>query len=386
MEIKEVTHVAYINLTPYIISVLIEEKLHVKQIHPDKINNYKKVSSGYHNLTIINNANNEVLTTKKINLRPESNYMIAIKTVFSKGSQELKCVMAEERNMSFRGPYYAVRIGNFIDSAKVLNLYENNKFFSSIQVPFSSIGAYFNLDPSKKYFLEIIDFYDKKIHIPFPKLKKFRIYTLFLVYNPAKKTHHFIVNIDRTSYHGNNLSLPDKPPKKVKKAKKDKKIKNQDNNNLENALDNLDDVDLNKLTRHGEESNIIKTGIGTTTEILKQTSKNGIKAVDYGLGKGTDVVKYTGEKTIGAAKYTGEKTIDAVKYTAGKTGDAVKYTAGKTGDVVKYTGEKTIDAVKYTGEKTIDVVKYTAGKTGDVAKYTGEKTIGAAKFTGEETK
>ncbi|ONI48203.1 hypothetical protein AN643_02765 [Candidatus Epulonipiscioides saccharophilum] len=294
--------------------------------------------------------------------------MITIKTVFSKGAQKLKCMQTEERNISFNGTYYAVRIGNFIDSAQILNLYEDNKLFSLIQIPFLSFSGYFNLKPTKKYFLEIFDPYNKKVHIPFPKLKKFKIYTLFLVYNSDKKTYQLIVNIDRTSYSGNNLSLPEKPSKKVQMDNKDNldnTLENLNNaninnltrysgesnmitieDNLDNTLENLDNFNQNKLARYSGKPNVTKNKIVITTEILKQTYKKEIKTGDE-LGKGTDIVKYTTDQTGNIVEYTIDQTGDIAKHTTDQTGDIVEYTIEQNSDVDNFANE-TIAATKYT--------------------------------------
>ncbi|ONI46120.1 hypothetical protein AN641_02320 [Candidatus Epulonipiscioides gigas] len=226
MEQKEICYIAYINLTPHPISVLIEEKMHIKQLLPKQVKNYKKITSSYHDITIINQQNAQKLCTKKVNLRPNTSYILVISQTL-KNELEYKCTLSEEKNIPLKNNCCAVRIGSFTKEAKTINLCTKNEEPKLIKNPYLNLSNYLILDTKKKYYLEIFNSFNKKINCNLPKIKKFRIYSLFLMYDSSKKNYYFMPNIDRTSYKCNNLVKEIPTPKIHKKLIKEKKKSNK---------------------------------------------------------------------------------------------------------------------------------------------------------------
>lgn len=221
MKNKEISHIAYINFTDQPIAILVEEKTHLKQLFPEKIKNYRPISSGFHNISVINRLTNGVIVIKRVNLRPGASYMFAISKK-SKDESAFKCILSEERNMSFKDIYYAARFGNFAKEIHSVALCTEIDPPILLKNSYTNVSSYSILDPAKKYYLEIIDLEHQTIRLALPKSKKFRIYTLFIRYDDAQKTYKLLSNIDRTSYVGNNLSVLSNTKNSSKKLAKTK--------------------------------------------------------------------------------------------------------------------------------------------------------------------
>ncbi|OOB79084.1 MAG: hypothetical protein BEN19_08150 [Epulopiscium sp. Nuni2H_MBin003] len=218
MRKKIYCYICCINLTKKDVSILVDEKIFINELLKGQINSYKRVSSSYHQISVM--AQDEQICDKKLNLRPNASYILIISEK-AKQEDEFKCVCIEEKNILLKETDCAIRIANFAKEIKDIQLEVKDAESRHIKTTYTNISPYHIINPTNVDKLKIIDNQAKETRLKLPKLKKYRIYTIFLVHD---KVFKIILNIDKTSYSGNNIQ----PAENIQKLPKPKfKIKNK---------------------------------------------------------------------------------------------------------------------------------------------------------------
>ncbi|OON99397.1 MAG: hypothetical protein ATN35_12820 [Epulopiscium sp. Nele67-Bin004] len=256
------SYVTYLNLTNIPLVVLLDEKVLIKELQPYQFISYKKIPDSYHHIEVIekkpepkpekvpvkhavkhklqsavksaikpkdeppippNKPFTVTLCSKKINIRPDASYSFIVCET-SKDKSSYKCLFNEEKPISFIDKSCAIRIGNFVNSIQTVNFIEkpNPKHAKKGEKPKTSnaeeikilpttLTDYMILDPTLLYFIEISPTNGKKLKIQLPKLKPYRTYCFYIIYNPQKKKYELLENIERTSYTSNHIEKIEKP-------------------------------------------------------------------------------------------------------------------------------------------------------------------------------
>ncbi len=270
------SYVTYLNLTNIPLVVLLDEKVIIKELQPYQFISYKKIPDSYHYIEVIekkpepkpektpvkHNVKNKVasavksaikpktelptpsnkpftitLCSKKINIRPNASYSFTVCEA-PKDKSSYKCLFHEEKPISFIDKSCAIKIGNFINSIQTINFIEkpNSKHTQKgtkpqpsnaeeIKILPTTFTDYIILDPTLLYFIEILPTSGKKIKLQLPKLKPYRTYCFYIIYNKQKKKYELLENIERTSYTSNHIEKIEKPqPEKLPVIQKNIKL------------------------------------------------------------------------------------------------------------------------------------------------------------------
>ncbi len=205
------SYITYLNLTNQNFYISIDENISVKNILPYEFISYKKIFYGYHTLTgtFFTEGEEEVepIFTKKLNIRPSASFVVVVSPLHNDATK-FKCTVSEEKPNNFDQPNCQLRVGNFCDNIENLSLIYNKDEPTDFNLPaYTTIGSYYFLEP-KKYKLKLSLKKGKDIILSLPKLKPFRAYSIFLVYNSIFDKYELNFNVDMPSYK----TFPTLPP------------------------------------------------------------------------------------------------------------------------------------------------------------------------------
>ncbi|ONI39748.1 hypothetical protein AN640_01640 [Candidatus Epulonipiscium fishelsonii] len=194
------SYITYLNLYNKPVSIIIDENIIVPKLLPNEFLSYKKIDEGYHYLNIHQEDTQDLLYTKKINLKPNASFTLIVS--FTYDNQAVKGNLISEGGIPIKSEQCFVKIGNFAKKFNSINLICKNKIDEPIynhNLEYTILSPYIISNPGK-FQLIIQDEDNKEYTINLPKFKLYRYYSFYIINVQSSKKYAIMRNIDMVSY------------------------------------------------------------------------------------------------------------------------------------------------------------------------------------------